>query len=246
MRTATLVSVLGGLVCLSAFGVRSPGQEPGSLGGVQSFGFSTTYSPNSSHILLGDAERRRVWTLGVEYTRLLHQGPRFRVEYEGSVMPLYEETDPTLIGTAFTLNGQTISTTVPAERVTHVNNAPISTVLIGSGPPIPVYAVFGRQDSHAAAISPLGLRINAMPRWRVQPGFAVDLGFVVSPGDIPVDQSDQFNYMFALGPGIEFFKDRKTSWRFEYLYRHVSNAGQGVQNPGLDQGVIRVTVSVHR
>jgi hypothetical protein len=32
----------------------------------------------------------------------------------------------------------------------------------------------------------------------------------------------------------------------EYIYRHVSNAGQGNQNPGVDQGVVRVTVSLHR
>jgi hypothetical protein len=61
-----------------------------------------------------------------------------------------------------------------------------------------------------------------------------------------VDQSAQFNYTFALGPGIEFFQNRRTSWRIEYLYRHVSNAGEGFENPGLDQGVFRITMSEHR
>jgi hypothetical protein len=49
-----------------------------------------------------------------------------------------------------------------------------------------------------------------------------------------------------MGPGLQFFTNRRTSMRVEYLYRHISNAGQGDQNPGIDQGVIRLTVSHHR
>ena len=243
MHKAALVSIF--VVGFSLLGATCGGQEPSGFGGVQSLSFSTSYGPNSSHILLGDAGQRRVWTLGPEYKHLLHQGPRFRLEYEGSAM-LWEESDPTLIGTTFTLNGQVVVTSEPAQRVVNVDTAPISTVTIGSLPPIPVYALFGRQDAYAAAVSPLGARVSAFPRSRVQPTFALDLGFVASPEDLPVDEAARFNYTFSLGPGIEFFKDRKTSWRVEYLYRHVSNAGKGFQNPGLDQGVVRLTVSGHR
>ena len=52
--------------------------------------------------------------------------------------------------------------------------------------------------------------------------------------------------MFALGPGIELYTDAHTSWRVEYVYRHASNAGQGNLNPGLDQAVVRLTLSHHR
>ena len=88
--------------------------------------------------------------------------------------------------------------------------------------------------------------ITALPNSRIQPSFALDLGFVVSARNIPMDEADQFNYMFALGPGVQFFASRQTSWRVEYIYRHVSNAGAGNQNPGIDQGVVRVTLSLHR
>jgi Lipid A 3-O-deacylase (PagL) len=227
-------------------GASGRAQEPGGFGEVQSFGFSSSYSADSSHILLGDAEQRRIWTLGVEHTRLLRLGQRFRLDYEGSVLPLYEETDPTLTGTMFTLNGQTVTTVESPVRVTYVNKGPLDTLVLGNSSGIPIYGVFGRQDTYAAAISPLGARISAVPRWRVQPRFALNLGFVVSARDLPVNRADQFNYMFSLGPGVQFFIDRKTSWRVEYIYRHTSNAGQGFQNPGVDQGVVRVTVSVHR
>jgi hypothetical protein len=243
---AARVTIFAGLACLSALGAAGRGQEPGGFGGVQSFGFSSSYSPTSTHILIGDAEHRRVLTLGAEYTRLLRQRPRFRLDYEGSVMPLYEETDPTVIGAAFTLNGVQIVAPEPPVRVIYVTNAPIGIAATGKNTTAPIYAVYGREDTYAAAVTPLGARITAFPRWRLRPSVSLDLGFIVSRQDIPVDQSDRFNYLFSFGPGLEFFTYNKTSWRVEYIYRHMSNAGQGDQNPGVDQGVVRVTISLHR
>jgi hypothetical protein len=244
---AARVSIFAGLACLSALGAAGRGQEPGGFGGVESFGFSSSYSPTSTHILIGEAEHRRVLTLGAECTRLLRQRPGFRIDYEASVMPLYEETDPTVIGAAFTLDGtQIVTTSQTPVRVIYVTNAPIGIAATGKNTTAPIYAVFGREDTYAAAFNPLGARISAFPRWRFRPSFSLDLGFVVSRQDIPIDQSDRFNYLFSFGPGLEFYRDNKTSLRAEYIYRHMSNAGQGDQNPGVDQGVIRLTISRHR
>lgn len=234
------------MVCFSALGAAGRGQETGGFGGKESLGFSSSYSPDSSHILIGDAEHRRVWTVGAEYTHLLRQRTRYRLDYEGSVMPVYEETDPTVTGTEFNLNGTLIVTPQTPLRVVYVSNAPIGTAVTGKDTASPIYAVFGRENTYAAAITPLGARISGFPRWRMRPSFSLDLGFVVSHRDIPVDDSDRFNYLFSFGPGLEFFRDRKTSLRVEYIFRHMSNAGQGDQNPGVDQGVVRITVSLHR
>ena len=141
--------------------------------------------------------------------------------------------------------GSPSSPSRPEVRVIDITHQPIGEALAPNGSIVPLYALFGRQDTYAAAISPLGVRITAVPRHRIQPSFAINLGFVVSARDIPVAQADQFNFLFSLGPGIQFFTDAHTSWRFEYIYRHISNAGQGNQNPGVDQGVVRVTVSLH-
>jgi Lipid A 3-O-deacylase (PagL) len=245
LRKAALVTILAGVVLLPASGHPLRGQEPGGYGGVRSFGVSASYSPTSSHILIGDADHRRVWTLGVEYTRLLHRSHQFRLDYEGALTPLFEETDPTIIGTVFTSSGQNIITPQAPVRVVSTTDQPIGTVLAGNGQMVPLYGVFGRQDTYAAAIAPVGARVTARPRSRLQPSFSVALGVVLSARDIPVDYADQFNFMFAMGPGVQFFTDRHTSWRVEYIYRHVSNAGQGYQNPGIDQGVVRVTLSLH-
>jgi hypothetical protein len=212
---------------------------------VHSYGFSTSYSSTSSHILIGEADQRRIWTLGAEYTRLMHRGARYRLDYEGSLMPLFEETDPTVTGTVFTFAGQNFITPQTPVRVVSVYHGPVGITPTGRGTEAQVYAIYGQQNTYAAAFSPVGARIGTMPRWRVQPSFAIDLGFVVSARDIPVDEATQFNYMFALGPGVQFFTSPRESVRVEYIYRHVSNAHQGYENPGVDQGVVRLTVSHH-
>jgi hypothetical protein len=246
LRKSCPVWLPAGFVCLLACSVSALAQDTGTFGGRQSFGLSATYSGDSSHILIGESEQRRIWTAGVEYTRLIHQNPLFRLDYEGSILPIFEETDPTVIGTSFTSSGQTIVTSQPPVRVVSVVNGPVGTILSASGAFVPLYAMFGKQNTYAAAITPVGARISAMPHWRLQPSLALDTGFVFSSRDIPVGDSARFNYLLAFGPGLQFFGDNNISWRVEYLYRHLSNASQGDQNPGIDQGVIRLTVSLHR
>jgi hypothetical protein len=246
LRKAALVAIFTSVVCLPGLTCSVFGQEAGTRGGVQSIGFSSSYSPDSSHIFIGACGQRRVWTLGAEYTRRLHQSPLFRVDYEGSVMPLFEETDPTVVGTTFTFAGQTFTTSQAPVRVVSMVRGPVGDAVTGLNTNAPLYAIYAREDTYAGAISPLGVRVTALPRWRIQPSFGLDMGFVISARDIPVEQSNQFNFLLAVGPGVQFFVDNHTSWRVEYLYRHMSNAGAGFQNPGVDQGVVRVTLSLHR
>ena len=241
MRKAALVLLFAGLVCLSGWG-----QEPGGVGGAQSYGFSWSYSPDSSHILIGLAQQRSTWTLGFEYTHLIKSHQRFRLDYEGSFLPVYEETDPTVIGTRTTLDKNTIVTEEPPIRVVTVDHGPVGTATVVNGPSAPIYAIFSRESTYAAALEPLGARMSAFPRSRIQPSFSVDLGFVVSSRDLPVNDADQFNYLFSFGPGVQVYTGARTSVRVEYILRHISNAHMGYQNPGVDQGVFRVTFSRHR
>ncbi len=194
-------------------------------------------------MLIGDATGRTIWTLGAEYTRLLHLAPRYRIDYEGSVMPLFEETDPTLTGTVFTYRGQNYYSTQNPVRLVATTHAPVGSALTTGGTFATLYATYGRQDTYAAAFTPMGARISAMPRWRVQPSFAIDLGFVLAARDIPVDGADQFNFMFSFGPGVQFYTSPQASLRVEYFFRHVSNGSLGDVNPGIDQGVFRLTIS---
>lgn len=243
MHKAALLPLAAGFLCLFGFCSTGSAQDAARVGGTRSYGISASYSPDSSHILIGDAGQRRTWTAGIEYTHLLWAGPRARLDYEGEFMPFFFESDPTVTGTLFTVNGQNIVTNQTPERVLFVDHHPVGSILTGNGTMAPLYALYGRQNTYAAALTPLGARLSAFPRSRLQPSLAVDLGFLVAARDIPLDDCAQFNYTFALGPGIQLFTSRNRSYRLEYLYRHVSNAGEGGQNPGIDQGVIRLTVS---
>jgi len=107
----------------------------------------------------------------------------------------------------------------------------------------PVYNLYGRESTYAASISPVGARISLFPRMRLQPSFETDMGIVFSTRDMPIDDSAKLNYMFSFGPGIQLFSFHNTAARLEYVYRHISNAGSGELNPGVDQGVFRLTLS---
>jgi hypothetical protein len=208
----------------------------------QSFGVFASYAPDSSHILIGSAEKRRVWTAGFEYGRTLASTQNFRFDYEGSIAPFFQEIDPTLIGGTSSFNGYTSTFPIPAQRVAYVNNDPLGYVG-GGGAPVPIYPIYGSEKSYAVAISPLGGRVNALNRSAIQPTFSVDLGMVISARNLPIDNSASFNYLFSFGPGIELFYRTNASVRIEYLYRHMSNANSGNLNPGVDAGVFRVTLS---
>jgi len=245
LRKAVLVSITIGFVCLSGWSVAARGQEPGGFGGVESVGITSSYSPDSSHILIGEAEQRRTWTAGVEFTHRLGTGTKTRWDYEASFLPFYQESDPTAIGTEITIAGHTYISPQPAVRVTTVQRGPIGYVT-ADGTTTPVYALYGRKTTNGGSLSPLGARATWFQRSRIQPSFSLDLGFVLAARDIPVDNAYKFNFLFSFGPGVQVFATSRSSVRLEYVFRHISNAGLGDVNPGVDQGVFRLTLSRYR
>ena len=240
---AAPVAILTGLSCLSGRSVSARAQETVRFGGRQSLGISSSYSPDSSHILIGESQQRRTWTGGIEYTHRLGHGQWVRWDYEGSIVPFYQESDPAVVAIRYTING--VGYTIPQSppvRETNVDRGPVGFVTAPHGVTAPIYAVYGRQSTNGGAFSPLGARATWLQRFRIQPSFSLDLGFVVSTRDIPIDDADQFNYMFSFCPGVQVFANPRSSLRLEYIYRHISNAGQGNVNPGVDQGTFRLTV----
>jgi hypothetical protein len=240
LRNAALLLLLSFLICTQGWA-----EDSGVPGGVQSFGITGSYSPDSSHIFIGNAEQRRTWTAGIEYSHLVFYHPNLRLDYVISTQPFFEQIDPSVIGTTTTINRDTFITPAPAIRVIYVNHSPVGMATEGAGLSAPIYPVYSTQKTYGGAFSPMGVRLSAFPRSRIQPTFSVDMGFVVTTRDIPVNSSDQFNYMFGFGPGVQIYRTGSSAVRVDYVYRHISNAHQGVQNPGLDQGVVRMTITRH-
>jgi hypothetical protein len=242
VRPLTIVIAMLALIeCCSS----ATAQQSDAYGAKQSFGVSTSYSPDSSHILIGMSEQRRTWSNGFEYTRRIATTRGVRWDYEGSILPFYLESDPVLLGTKLSFNNATSIALVAPQRLVTVPRGPVGTITAGSTV-IPVYAILGRQNTYAGGLAPLGLRAILFQQRCIQPSFAIDLGFLASTRDIPIDDTDQFNFTFAFGPGMQLYSTPRSSLRLEYLFHHVSNGHLGTNNPGVDQGTFRLTLSHHR
>jgi hypothetical protein len=239
--------VFGLLALLLTVCVSASGQEGLAFGSIQSLGATSSYSPTSGHILIGLAQQRHTFEAGFEYTHRLLGSDHARLDYSGEFNPLFRESDPTAVATEYTINGQTVVTPITPTRVVYATHASIGGVC-GGGPTCSyIYPVFGQDETtYAASIAPLGARAIFLPRRRIQPTFETNLGVILSTRDIPVDGATLFNYQFTFGPGVQVFATRRTAVRLEYVYRHISNANSGTVNPGIDQGVFRLTLSRYR
>ena len=59
--------------------------------------------------------------------------------------------------------------------------------------------------------------------------------------EIPILGASSLDFTFASGAGMELFLSPKRSMRVEYRVHHISNAHTAVLNPGIDNGVLRLS-----
>jgi Lipid A 3-O-deacylase (PagL) len=210
------------------------------------FGVSYSYAPDSSHIIIGASEQRRLYAAEIDYARALHVSRVWRTEYIGTVAPFFQISDPVLTGQKCYIDGKPtqIATYSNPARVIFVRRGPTGQL---TGAPCQLtYDSYARETTDGFSLSPIGTRIAFSKSRYFQPYFTTSVGFVVSTRDIPVDQSSHFNYTFNFGFGLEMQERKHIVPRLEYRYMHISNANSGLQNPGIDFGNIRVTLSYRK
>ncbi len=210
-----------------------------------SFGILAAYSPDSSHILLGYAQKRKLVNLGISYSRRLLLDRVVDWQYDGEFLPVALESDPL---TAY-VNQQTSPT-----PITFTGRLPYSPVTCS--PQSQTYSVTfngvtysgtqteycsGRQWTIGEAISPVGLEWNFLPRRKIQPLVAGHGGYMYSTHPIPVGGAGSFNFIFDIDAGFEMFRTKTRSFRAEYRYHHISNDNTANQNPGIDSGLLQVS-----
>jgi opacity protein-like surface antigen len=230
------------IVFASLFALCSAAQE---VAPKQSFGATASFAASSSHIIIGDAYKRQITTAGVEYAYTFLRSDSLALSYQASANPLFLERDPTVIGYYYTFNGT--KTLIPAapSRVLNTTSGALGVPNSNMDYPAPTYGIFSTEYTPGVAVAPVGLRANFLPRFRIQPVFSFDLGIVLTSRNVPLDNTDSFNFSFSLGPGIEYRVNRAESVRLDYQFRHISNAKVGNDDPGIDQGVFRLTVAHH-
>jgi hypothetical protein len=212
------------------------------------------YSNDSSHMLLGYAEGRKINAIGVSFEKRSFLGSGVTGSWLGEVRPYMTVTDPTMKAIALNFPLQpayssVISFTSPVPVDTPVTSTPQNVILVAHNQ---VYAgtatyIGGTRSTYVSGFSPLGYKLSMMPRHRMQPFVTALAGLAFSPRNIPVFNSSSFNYTFELGAGVEIYQTHSRSCQFEYRYHHLANTGgSGTANPGVDSGVFKVSYSFGR
>ena len=252
------VALLIALVCT----LRSAGQERVHFDPKTSYSVFAAYSNDSSHIILGESENRRLFAAGIDYSRRLGGHSIYSWRYQIEVIPLELLQNPRLTTTsAYTLNGGPSSTGIslggfqtsslqPRQCQSESGSGTLySAGDDGQANPIGTFSfamVCSNPWTYGFGVSPLGQKVNFLPRGRIQPYIATNAGFVAFAGTVPSSHATMFNFSFEFGGGVEWNARPGRSWSLDYRCHHISNAGRGMENPGVDNGTLRLAYNFWR
>jgi opacity protein-like surface antigen len=207
------------------------------------------YSDDSSHIVLGVAENRKLLEFGVGYGRKLFANRMVNWQYNGEILPVALESDPR----NHLVQNQTTPTsaTYSYDAWPVVSCATMTTPYKWTENGVTYSGTFtsschGRQWTIGEAISPAGFQWNFLPQRKMQPFFIGHGGYMYSTQPIPISTAGSFNFTFDFGAGIEVFRTKTRSVRAEYRIHHISNAYTSSANPGIDNGLFQLTYSFGR
>lgn len=218
---------------------------------VNSFGLLAAYSNDSSPMILGITDRRKLLEFGASYSRRLILNRKLDWQYNAEFLPVALESDPLtqavqhqLEPTVQTIiiNPNTPLVTCTPQTVPYTFKNSSGTVYSGTI----TYYCHGREWTIGQALSPVGFQWNLRPQHRVQPFLIGHGGTMFSTHPIPLQSAGSFNFTFDLGAGIEIFRSPTHSVRAEFRYHHISNDYTAEQNPGIDNGVFQLTYAFGR
>jgi opacity protein-like surface antigen len=249
MKPAAVASIAVLLILVSAANAQIV--DATSFGSKNTYSAFFEYSNDSSHIVLGSSPDRKFAGLGVQYQRRLMSNHAFVWRYVAEFRPLILESDTTA-----TL---TITKTSPPPAMTF-NEQPVATfqciagqqTISGTDPSTGIFysqtilTTCGRRWTYAQGLSPAGTRINLRPHRRLQPTASFLAGYMLSAKKIPLDTAGTFNFTFEFGAGLEYYQSQSRSIRLEYQIQHFSNAYTAQDNPGVDNGLFKVTYNFGR
>lgn len=224
---------------------------------VTSYSLFAEYSNDSSHILIGQTGHRKLLGFGGSYNRRLSANGWYSWRYEAEVLPVVFVQNPReYVDETFNITGQPSYTAHSSDFVgkdcaASSGSGPLIAVPITGDPSMQIgtysYTITCQHPwTYAGGISPLGQKVNFFPRKTLQPYLAANAGFLASTRDIPVDQSELFNFTFEFGGGLEWYAGPRRAWAIDYRYHHLSNGYRGIQNPGIDNGIVRLTYTFGR
>jgi hypothetical protein len=242
-----LALLLLAIDAMDAFPQTAP--EPGAYSRLNSFGLFGEYSNDSSHILIGNAENRKLLDFGGTYSRRVLLNRFVDGQYMVELRPILLESDPVF--------HETINVISPPPQQTFTENlmyAPACKPFSASSSSVFQGVLYSDTETVACnrrwtfgeGFSPFGFKWNFRPRHRIQPVFTTLAGYMFSTQPIPISSAGSFNFTFEFGAGFEFYRSGTRSIRAEYRFHHLSNAHSAASNPGVDSGLLQVTYAFGR
>jgi hypothetical protein len=213
---------------------------------VYAFSAMLEYSNDSSHIILGRADHRKIGAVGFEYQRRLLHTRLLDFSYSAEARPAILVSNPTSTITGVQTSPNSFTEVIgPTEAIGCVAGTKSIDFPEPGQPPLieTVTTVCGRQNTFAEGLSPFGFRVNFLPRHRLQFVFSNYEGYMFSARPIPILGSGALNFTFEFGAGFEWYLSHRRSVRLEYALQHFSNKDSADANPGVDSGLIKLTYS---
>jgi Lipid A 3-O-deacylase (PagL) len=238
---AVLLTFISGLSAQTA--------DSTAFGRKNTFSPFVEYSNDSSHIVLGRSESRKFAAVGLQYERRLLSNHALNLRYAAEFRPLIMESDPVATITETLGPPENLILVLGPQAVTKCFDETVNFIVRDpiTGPfNESVQETCNRRWTYAQGLSPLGTRINLFPHRRLQPTGSLFAGYILSAKKIPIDTAGSFNFTFEFGVGLEYFLSQSRSMRFEYQVQHFSNAYTADSNPGVDNGLFKLSYTFGR
>lgn len=90
------------------------------------------------------------------------------------------------------------------------------------------------ETTYGASITPLNLKWNFTSPRRVAPYIQLSEGVLFTNNDLPFPGTSEVNFQSGIGLGMHIFHRERRAWTAEVKYQHISSAGLGDLNPGIN------------
>jgi hypothetical protein len=201
------------------------------------------YSPSSLQ-WIGKTEARRLFIAGFGWRRVILASNAVAWKFTVDVVPIALVSQPTVTGSVATFVG-----TLP-NLVFQGCTGPEQTfevVISEAGRDLGPCAHASRRTTRGIGLEPVGFDFNFRRRHRFQPVIGINGGFLKFTRDVPVSNSNSFNFTFSLRGAVQIFANESHSITVGYRFHHTSNANTGNPfNPGIDSNFIYAGYSFHR
>lgn len=216
---------------------------------VNTFGFSFGYSNDSSEILLGASQNRKLLNIGALYSRRLFQNRVVNWQYTAEVLPVALESDPVAYIATTLVSPTTVKFPSQSETLVGACKDESGSYTIDAQGVTYKYdftQTCGRRWTIGEGMSPVGFQWNFRPRHKLQPLLIGHGGYMYSTQPIPIQEAGSFNFTFDVGAGFELYRTRTKSIRVDYRYHHISDHFTTLANPGIDNQLVTVAYSFGR